>query len=76
MALDRRAVGYVPRFLFHRLRPYVHRQRCDRISRTTWLRRGGYVRLWQRCHPGSMAYAAGIDRSIVIQRSQDRAEYH
>jgi hypothetical protein len=31
-----------PRYLPQRLRLYVHRRRCDRISRTTRLRRGGY----------------------------------
>src|ERR1700722_16546125 len=61
-----------PRYLPHRLRLYVHRRRCDRISRTTWLRRGGYVRLRQRCHPGSIAYAARIDRCIVYSTSVPR----
>jgi hypothetical protein len=58
-----------PRYFPHRLRLYVRRQECDRASRTSRLLRGGYVGLWQRCHPGGIAYAARIDRSIVYSTS-------
>jgi hypothetical protein len=42
-----------------------HRWERGRNWRTTRQHRGSHVRLWQRCHPGTVAYAAGIDRRVV-----------
>src|ERR1700723_2805239 len=48
-------LGIPPRGLYQRLPLYVHRRKCDRISRTTQRRWSGYLRLWQRYHPASVA---------------------
>jgi hypothetical protein len=61
-----------PGFLPHRLLFSGHRRRFGRHSRTSRRRRGVYVRLWQRCDPASIAYAAGIDCRIVYSTSVRR----
>lgn len=73
MALDRRVAGdvpLVPRAAIAGLRSSTE---APPDFAKTRLRRGGYVRLWQRCRLGSITYAAGIDRRIVHSTSVRRA---